>query len=69
MGRRIAREQIMVKAAFHKDGCMCDECIKRRVIARKDREKADAEARGYINRRGGEIGSISVSGALKNRKS
>lgn len=58
----------MVKAAFHKDGCMCDECIKRRVIARRDKEKADAASRGYIDRRGGDIGSISVAEALKQRK-
>ena len=45
---------------YHPENCMCDECIKLRVIGRLAREKAEAEAKkvaaesnAYIRRRGG----------------
>lgn len=52
----------------HMTGCMCDACIAKRTKEKvQARERAEAE-KPYIARRGGDIGSVSVSDALKQSK-
>lgn len=52
----------------HPETCMCDDCIKARTIARIQTREREKAAQPYIERRGGEIGSISVADALKQAK-
>lgn len=42
-----------MEAVQHKEGCMCDKCIQRRVIERKMKEANERFAEDYIKRRGG----------------
>jgi hypothetical protein len=48
--------------------CFCDDCIKQRVILKREKAEFDKQAQSYIARRGGEIGSISLSEAKKGLK-
>ena len=55
----------------HKEGCMCDECIKQRTKERVARRGIDEQANAYINRRGGTLENppiASLKGAYINRR-
>jgi hypothetical protein len=53
-----------MKPNNHKEGCMCDACIIYRVSSAVSKRDQDEAQRQYEARRGGKIGSISVSEAL-----
>jgi len=52
----------------HRAGCSCDRCIQFRVKQKIAAREAEAASRPYIQRRGADIGKISVSDALKQTK-
>ena len=56
-----------MKPNSHKEGCMCDACIIYRTSAAISKRDQDAAQRQYEARRGGEIGSISMSDALRSK--
>ena len=57
----------MTTHVVHREGCMCDECIKARTRARVAAADAERAQRPYIERRSAEIGEVSVADALKQR--
>lgn len=50
------------------DTCMCDACLKVRIKQLVSQRELDEAIREYEARRGGEIGSITLQDALRDRE-